>query len=59
MAENMTRTKNKQKLWVIKDKETFPRKEIVETLQNSRSKNFCLFFASVNFSAILIFYLIW
>ena len=59
MAENMTRTKNKQKLWVKENKETFPRKEIVETLQNSRSKNFCLFFAGVNFSAILIFYLIW
>jgi hypothetical protein len=24
MAENMTRTKNKQKLWVIENKETFP-----------------------------------
>ena len=37
MAENMTRTKNKQKLWVIENKETFPWKEIVETLWNSYS----------------------
>ena len=40
MAEIMTQRKNKQKLCVKENKETFPRKEIVETLQNSRSKNF-------------------
>ena len=31
MAEIMTQRKNKQKLCVKENKETFPRKEIVET----------------------------
>ena len=56
----MTRAKDKQKLWVKENKETFSWKEIVETLWNSRSKHFLFifcwsqFFCHFDFLSIMV-----